>query len=108
MSLGAVLLVVLSLASVGAVGVLFWILYSIATGRSLLDETKSPEGGCGMKVILLSRDELEELYDYFNYAYRDYWEVRVAVDEDEAEPSFKIKVGRGTWSRPMGRLETND
>ena len=57
-----------------------------------------------MRVILLSPDEVEDLHDEIARAHRECRSVRVADDEG----SFKVKIGHGSWSPPLGVVEVDD
>jgi len=54
-----------------------------------------------MRVIKLSATESDYLRELLENAGTR--EIRVAVDE--MDDAFKIKVGGGIWSRPLGRVE---
>jgi hypothetical protein len=57
-----------------------------------------------MRVILLSPDEALDVLDAVRDATERGLSVRVADDEG----SFKVKIGYGAWSPPLGVVEVND
>lgn len=57
-----------------------------------------------MRVILLSPNEVSDLYNAVRWARETGQSVRVAVDEE----AFKVKIGYGTWSPLLGVMEVDD
>lgn len=57
-----------------------------------------------MRVILLSPDEARDVLDEVAAAVERGMSVRVADDDG----TFKIKVGYGSWSPPLGVVEVDD
>ena len=57
-----------------------------------------------MRVILLDPDEARDVLDELRHAVERGMSVRVADDEG----TFKIKLGHGSWSPPLGVVEVND
>ncbi len=57
-----------------------------------------------MRVILLSPDEALDVLDAVRDATERGLSVRVADDEG----SFRVKIGYGAWSPPLGVVEVDD
>jgi hypothetical protein len=57
-----------------------------------------------MRVILLDPDEARGILDDLRHAVERGMSVRVAEDEG----AFKVKVGHGSWSPPLGVVEVDD
>lgn len=57
-----------------------------------------------MRVILLDPNDTKDVLEDLRYAVERGMSVRVADDEG----TFKIKVGHGSWSPPLGTVEVDD